>query len=234
MVNFKQHLTRLVGLLAIVGSLWCGGGCAEFSSLNPYYRRQWAEDERIAPTYHTFLEKVRGLGAQARSMDRLEQQRVSHELTVLIRDDKNTVLRMAAVRSLSAFPYELAETGLQLAVADPDAQLRIAACDALVRCGHPHAPVLLAGLVESDKALDVRLAATRQLAAYSDPLALRALGIALNDSDPALQYRAVQSLKKATGYRYGDDIALWRAWIRGESPPEPEPSLAELLLPPWF
>jgi hypothetical protein len=43
----------------------------------------------------------------------------------------------------------------------------------------------------------------------------------------------VQSLKSSTGYRYGDDIALWKAWMRGESPPEPSPSIAERLLPVW-
>jgi HEAT repeat protein len=228
----RKRQAALFGLLLALAGL-CGSGCAEFAGLNPYYRRQWAEDERFGPTYHTYLEQIRAIEGNAAGFDPVKQQQVAAELTRLIQEDRNTVLRVAAIRSLAAFPVSLSEQGLQLAITDVDPEIRMAACQALASSGNPNAASILSGLVESDPDLDVRLAATRGLAGSSDPNSLRALGIALNDSNPALQYRAVQSLKSSTGYRYGDDIALWKAWMRGESPPEPSPSIAERLLPVW-
>ena len=202
-------------------------GCAELNWLNPISRKQWAEDEKILPSYFTHLQRIRALESQAARMDPMEQQRVAGELTRLIREDANIVLRVAAVHSISAFPPELCLQAIQFAAADSNSELRVAACEALGKLGSPDAVDLLAALVESDQDLDVRLAATRELGAFSENRSLYALGVALNDPNPALQYRAVQSLKRASGRNYGDDIAMWRSWTRGENPIEPSPSLAE-------
>ena len=228
-MQFKRRFARLPRLpaAAVIALIMATAGCAELNWLNPISRRQWAEDEKILPTYYTHLQRIRALESQAARMDAMEQQRVAQELTRLIQEDANVVLQVAAVRSLAAFPAELSLPGIQAAAADESAELRVAACEALGKLGGPAAIDLLAAIVEHDKSLDVRLAATRQLAAYSEPQSLKALGIALNDPNPALQYRAMQSLKTASGRNYGDDIAMWRSWIRGEEPAEPPPSLAD-------
>lgn len=204
-------------------------GCAELNWLNPISRKQWAEDERILPSYYSHLKRIRAIESEAPRMDPMEQQRVANELSRLIREDENVTLRIAAVKSLAGFPAELSMPGVQFAAADANPDLRVAACEALGKVGNSAAVDILAALVEHDEQLDVRIAATRQLASFSDPQSLRALGIALDDTNPALQFRAMQSLKVASGRNYGDDIAMWRSWIRGEQPIEPSPSLADQL-----
>jgi len=225
--------TQIVACVFMFCALTISTGCAELNWLNPISREQWAEDEKILPSYFTHLKRIRELESQAARMDPMEQQRVSAELTRLIHEDKNIMLRAAAVRSLAAFPAELSKPGIQFAAADENSQLRIAACEALGKLGDSAAVDILAALVEHDEDVDVRLAATRELANFSDQTSLRALGIALDDPNPALQFRAVQSLKIASGRHYGDDIAMWRSWIRGEEPIEPTPSVAERLRSLW-
>jgi HEAT repeat protein len=84
---------------------------------------------------------------------------------------------------------------------------------------------LLAGALSGDVDADVRLAAAKALGETKGPEAAKALGEALNDADPAMQYRAVLSLKKVTGKDLGNDVNRWQQYVKGE--PAPPPTLAE-------
>lgn len=217
----------LLSMLAFIG-------CAEFAWLNPMLRRQWKEDEALAPTFHTHLKRVRELEHKVAKMPPDQQQRIAAELTRLIREDRNTLLRSTAVRSLSALPPELSQQGIQIAATDPDPRLREAACEALGNLGDAAALSTLVALVREDEQLDVRLAATRQLGRFKDPEAIAALGVALDDPNPAMQFRAVHALREVSGRDYGDDLELWRAYVRGEDPPPRDgPSFAERIRN-WF
>ena len=106
--------------------------------------------------------------------------------------------------------------------------MRTTACEMLGRRGGRDAVRLLSKTVAGDINADVRLAATRALGATGDPSAVPGLAVALEDSDPTMQYRAVLSLKEVTDEDFGKDISLWRQYVRGENPtPPPQPSLAQ-------
>ena len=49
------------------------------------------------------------------------------------------------------------------------------------------------------------------------------LGEALADADPAMQYRAVLSLKKVTGKDLGNDVDRWQQYVKGRSCPRADP-----------
>ena len=86
-------------------------------------------------------------------------------------------------------------------------------------------------VLSGDVDTDVRLAATRALGKSKEPVAVAALGRALEDSDPAIQYRAVLSLRGATGENLGNDVRRWRQYVAGQQPtPADAPSLAERVL----
>ena len=53
--------------------------------------------------------------------------------------------------------------------------------------------------------------------------AVEALAIALQDPSPALQYRAMESLKKVSGRDLGHDVVAWRNFIESAAPPSPTP-----------
>ena len=60
-----------------------------------------------------------------------------------------------------------------------------------------------------------------------DKEALPVLAKALEDSDPAVQYRAVGALKKVSGRDLGDDVNKWREWAADPDGSSAEWSIAE-------
>jgi HEAT repeat protein len=106
--------------------------------------------------------------------------------------------------------------------------VRVAACEAWSRRGGPEAVHALSKVLHGDTELDVRLAAARALGALRDRTAIPALGLALEDANPALQWRAIQSLKAVSGRDFGDNVPAWRQFVQSGAAPEREhPSLAD-------
>lgn len=195
-------------------------GCSEgpFSSLgglNPWVRQKWAEEERYVQSLYTRREQLQTLASRAKSMPQAEQERVSQDLAALVRDDPVHLLRVEAVKALAAFPTGTAASTLSAATKDKDADVRIAACLAMRQRPEQEALPILEEILRSDTDIDVRLAATDALGAFRSPSAVRSLGIALNDSDPAMQNRAMQSLRNASGRNLGTDAVAWRDFIQG-------------------
>jgi hypothetical protein len=52
--------------------------------------------------------------------------------------------------------------------------------------------------------------------------------MALDDPDPALQRRAVESLRQVTGRDFGNDVVAWRTYVQGGEPARRRPSLVEI------
>ena len=76
--------------------------------------------------------------------------------------------------------------------------------------------------------LDVRLAAIDALGKIPSAETVAALGIALQDRDPAVQFAGVQALKAASGEDFGNDVASWQQYVAGETPKtESEISVAD-------
>lgn len=108
------------------------------------------------------------------------------------------------------------------ALQDPDEVVRMEACSVWARRGGPEAVSLLAARSTTDTELDVRLRALRMLGELGDERAIPVLAKALEDPDPAVQYRAVGALKQVSGRDLGDDVNKWREWAA-----DPEGSAAE-------
>lgn len=216
-----------------LGAAVCG--CADgpfggLAALNPYYRSQWQKDERAGPTFHTQLADLRSIRENPTGLSPEEQQRVIPTLTDIAQNSNNSILRAEATLALAEFSTPQTIPTLQRAIDDADADVRVAACKAWGRRGGPEALDALTRTVTDDSDLDVRLAATTELAKFKDQNSVQALSVALNAKDPALQHRAVQSLKSVTGQDYGDNVPAWRDFVEGRSPTLPEPpTIAERL-----
>ena len=217
------------------------GGCADgpfggLATWNPYYHSQWEKDEQAGPTFHTQLAELRAIRENPTGLSPDEQRRIIPTLAEIVQNSTNTVLRAEAVLTLAEFPAPETIPALQLAMNDEIADVRIAACRAWGRRGGSEALDALSKTVSNDSDLDVRLAATTQLAKFQEQQSLQALAVALNDKNPALQHRAVQSLKSVSGQDYGDNVPAWRDFVEGRSPALPEPpTIAERLRSmSWF
>jgi hypothetical protein len=93
----------------------------------------------------------------------------------------------------------------------------VAACQGWGSHGGPLAVAQMSEAIRKDSSVDVRLAAGRALGQLGGDDAVAALRPALDDPDPALQYRAMQSLREITGKDFGDNVVSWREYIRGEA-----------------
>lgn len=218
-----------LALLAILG------GCAEgpvpyIMSLNPKLRREWEADEMYEPTLHRQLAEVEALRESAADLSAPRQRHWSGELTYILEQNDNPLLRAAAVKALGEFTVPEANEGLRVALTDADAKVRKTACAAWGARGSEEALQRLAETLGTDTDLDVRIAAARELRRFEDPTAYQALGLALQDPDPALQYQAIESLREASGKDYGNDLQAWQRFAQGQDPgPEHSPSVAQRL-----
>jgi len=188
------------------------------------------EDEQVQPSLHARLEELESLRARARGMNDTEQSKIAADLARALADDPTPLYRAHVVRTLGELSTPAAAEALRTAVEDREPRVRIEACAAWGRRGTEEAVAVLADVLGKDADLDVRMAAARELENYRTPSAIPALGIALDDSDPALQHRAIRSLKVVTGKDFGNSVPAWRQFVRtGDVQASEVPSLAERL-----
>ncbi len=194
--------------------------------MTPWVQKKWAEEEQYIASLYGRRRQLRNLASRAGSMPPAEQERVSQELATLFRDDPVVLLRIEVVRTLAKLPTPTATNTLRAALKDENADIRIAAANAWAGRQVPDAAATLQEVIQSDSDIDVQLAATKALGSFRGPEAMQALSIALDESDPALQSRAIESLREVTGRDYGNDVTAWRDFARGGNPPQSESSVA--------
>lgn len=144
------------------------------------------------------------------------------------------MIRAELVRALGACQGPEVEQLLVAALKDPSTEVRTTACEVWGQRGGADAVRQLSETLGSDTEADVRMAAARALGKTRDPAAVAALGRLLAENDPAMQYRAVESLRLVTGKDLGNDVGRWQQYVRGELPEAQQtPSLADRLRS-WF
>jgi len=161
------------------------------------------------------------------------RERVSRELAAVLARERNPEIRAAILRTMGHYPSAFSPRVLTAALHDDNPDVRIAACQGWGGQGGDAAIQSLAHVVKSDQELDVRMEAVRVLGQLGrkagGPSAVEALTPALNDRDPALQYRTMQSLEQITGRSLGYNVQTWRDYLDGKNPPAPSPSIANRL-----
>jgi hypothetical protein len=198
------------------GGLWTGSGL--FGKASDEVPGIMSPPERTAA--------IRKMAQEARGPD--AQEALARKFAALYPREGDPLIRAELVRAVSPLRCPTAGTLLREATKDNDADVRIDACKGLEGQVGPETTAALAEVLASDTDPDVRLTAARALGQTRDPAAVSALGSALEDQDPAMQYRAVSSLRKVAPQDLGDDVDRWRQYVKGQPPSPPKPvSLAE-------
>jgi len=235
---FKRGLlfVRRGGILPILLCCFAAVGCrtgplAEFYSMNPFYR-QGPEETEYGPSPAERREQILAAARDARKLPPAERMRTAQDLALKMQNEIDPIVRADIVRALGHFNSQASQDALRMAMQDRESDVRIAACDAWKTMGGPEAVAALSEMIASDTDNDVRLAATRALGAFDDPAVIDGLSVALNDDSPAIQYRAMESLKRSTGLDLGHDVVAWQQYIEnGSAPPSSRegPALVERL-----
>lgn len=207
---------------AVVGCAQSGGPKLAL----PWQTSQSAAADKYGPTADQRIEKLSARAKEAKAAGANAVAGFTAELAREMLAEHDPRVRCDILSIAAEFDTPAALAICRGALEDPEDRVRLAACDAWGRRGGEEAVKLLALRYQTDQEMDVRLRAIRRLGDAKDKTALPVLAKALEDADPAVQYRAVAALKQVTGRDLGDDVNKWRAWI-ADPESEPEWSIAE-------
>ncbi len=211
--------TSLVGCAATAES--AGGLLGKMAG------KKSAEEALDIKTPEDRANELRELAARAHEKSPEEQTRITAELAAEIRDEEDPVMRRHLLRTLAQFRTPMSMSIMQAGLQDGDMEVRRAACLSLGNHGGPEAAQALSHVVGADTSVDVRIAAVRALGETRDKSAVAPLADLLTDPDPAIQYRAQESLRKVSGRDYGGNVQAWREYAKTGESSAAEVSFAE-------
>ncbi len=204
------------------------GGCAEgplwrTGQYAPWARKKWEAEEAFADTLFKKKRLMSEIVERGTAGGLQEKNAAAEELADYALKDPIVLVRIQAVRQLGNLDCPASHDALRQAGRDPEPQVRMAAVDAWRRMPSEVAVPALHHVLNSESHIDVRLAATRGLGDHSGSAAIAALRVALSDPDPALRKRAMQSMARSSGEKYGEDLNAWRQYadqMAGQGQPQ--------------
>ena len=193
-------------------------GCAEgplwqVGHYSPWARDKWAAEEQIADTLFARKNEMNGWVETAVNGSYEQKEAAAEKLFQTLHQDKILLLRLHAVKLLGQLDSPKAIETLKSASRDAMPDVRIASIQSWSRMPSEVAVPQLQDIILSDTNIDVRLAATRALSNFTGSQTVQALASALNDSDPAIQVRATESLAAVTGESIGRDVSAWQDYV---------------------
>ena len=205
--------------LAVCSCLVTVSGCAEtaanFQSLvTKPFRAPTPEEQLHVKTPDDRVKELKALAKGAEKKSPLEQEQITRELATEIKGERDPSMRRHLLRAIEPYPTSLAMAVLVAGASDHAVEVRRVACECLGRRGGTDAVRELSRVVNSDTDFDVRVAAVRALGQTKDQTALPALAEAVADGNPALQDRAVESLRTISGRDYGDNLEAWQEFAK--------------------
>ncbi|GMQ80128.1 MAG: hypothetical protein BMS9Abin04_072 [Planctomycetia bacterium] len=225
-VVLRSGCALLRGGFLLLAAAGCSVGPSNYW---PY----WPFEPPDRTTYQTPAKRIArlsALAADASQVEAAEQVQILAELVEEYHAEEDPLVRAQVLRTAAAFQSEVVDELLREGLTDASGKVRIDCCEILGKRGDAEAIATLARVLDQDKDIDVQLAAVRALAHFRDAAAVEALATALDSPDPALQYRAIQSLRTMTGKDFGNDTSRWREYVRSGPPAPPAaPSLADRL-----
>ena len=216
------HLSKPFVVFSVVFFLLSLCGCSETFMIGDM--TLWPPADQVSDTVPSItppFERVKGLRDLADRADRMpadQKQQLSSQLAAEYQQEADPLIRLEMLRTLAHFRTESAAEVLRTAVNDSDTDIRIVACGLWGDWGGPDAVAVLKETFTRDSDVDVRLAAARALGKTADSAAVALLGTALDDPNPAMQVRAVQSLRQVTGKSFDGDVDAGGSMSRAKRP----------------
>ncbi len=186
--------------------------------MNPYYLSEWRKDKQHGPLFEERLAEMQRLENELSGLDSVAKEEWANKLEATVREHASPEMRLQAIKCLAQIQSPTSVRALTHASSDDVLKVRLAVCDAWQLQGGTEARNMLLSIAVADEESSVRQAAIEALSSYQDPEVIRTLGTLLDDSSPAIEYSAVQSLTAITGQDYGGDRAGWKTFIDSSVP----------------
>ena len=202
-------------------------GCAKrFGGAWPFGEDQTAQLKKWGPVP---VQRITAMQEKAKKISKgtpQEKEDFTADLAKQIQNETDCNVRLAIVNIVAKFDTTSSKAILYAGLKDPEVDVRVACCQAWSKRPSTDATQILAETLSGDTDHDVRLAAAKALGTAGDKEAVKALGTALEDSDPSMQFVAVASLKTVTGKNLGSDVNAWRELAKQPDPPVHQESIA--------
>jgi HEAT repeat protein len=177
--------------------------------------------ELYGPTANQRIKQLEAEAKQAKAEGSSQSVDFTRKLAEQLLAEHDARVRCEIVAIAGDFDTAAAVAICKGALQDPDERVRTRACEVWRKRGGAEAVQLLANRYRADRELDVRLRAIRMLGEMENEGAIPVLAEALEDPDPAVQYRAVAALKQVSGRDLGNDVNAWREWAANPGDVEP-------------
>lgn len=227
-----QGIFQKLAALAICCVLIAVSGCAATAEnasglMARAMGKKTVEEELHIRTPDDHIKDLKELAKTAGKKSPEEQQKICAQLAEDLKHEDNPQMRRHILRTLGAYKTPLAFTMVSAGLKDSDADVRRVACEQVGLQGGPVAVEELTRVITGDTDADVRIAAVRALGHTGEKGALAPLAEALADADPAMQFRAQESLRTVSGRDFGGNVSAWREYAATGNASAPEVNLAE-------
>jgi HEAT repeat protein len=203
-------------------------GCAKrFGGAWPFGEDQTKQLEKYGPAP---VQRIEAMQARAKKLKKAtvqEQEVFAAEMAKQLANEPDVNIRMAVISMLAEMRTPSSNAVLYAGLKDPESDVRVACCEAWAKRPGQDTTRILSETLSGDTDINVRIAAAKGLSGSADQEAVKALGTALEDPDPALQYCAVASLKQVTGKDLGNNVNEWRRLAQLPEPPMRPKTVAE-------
>jgi HEAT repeat protein len=205
-------------------------GCAKrFGGPWPFGEDQTALLKKYGPVPVQRIETMQARAQKLAKASAVEQETFAAELARQMPNETDVNVRLAIIDILGHMDTPSAHAVLYAGMKDPEIDVRVTCCEAWAHQPSAESTRILAETLSGDTDFDVRLAAAKGLASANDKDAVKALGLALEDSDPAIQFVAMNSMRQVTGKDLGNDVNAWRTLAKQPDPPVRDKALASRL-----
>jgi HEAT repeat protein len=215
----RSRYALIAALLAAIALPGCCCHQHRFGGPWPFGADETADLAKYGPVAVQRVAEIQAQAKKAAKGTAEQQEAFTADLAKRMQQETNCTVRLAIISTLTKFNTASANAVLYAGLKDPEADVRVACCEAWGLRPGPDATRILSETLSTDTDHDVRMAAVRALASAGDKQAVKALGIALEDPDPSMQYVAVASLKSVTGQNLGTDVNAWREMAKRDDPP---------------
>lgn len=215
----KPFCALYLAVVAVVVTTVVGSGCQQlgpawmshpFAGAVPQYKSEYG------PTPSQRVVGLQQLASRAGEMSDADAARTAQELTEAYQHESDPILRRAIVETLGTLKGRHNDEALHLALSDPVASVRVAACEAWAKRGDVASAAVLHERLTTDSDPDVRRNAIRALAQCQTPDTIQYLATALDDRDPALQVTAMETMRHLAGQDLGNDVNAWRQYAASQ------------------
>ncbi|MEZ6090293.1 MAG: HEAT repeat domain-containing protein [Pirellulaceae bacterium] len=213
-----MHLRKLLAaiLLFLFASGCHDGPLYALKTINPIYRSQWADDEKLGPTDIQRREELERLVISMPQMSEEDQAYWLKHVEAILENDKNPEMRTLAIRVLAGCRSEQAIDLCEENLNDESIKVRLAICDVLAARDEARSTQLLGETIGSETNEDVQMAAIAAIGKHRSSEAAQTLKPTLRSRNPAVRVACMESLEQCTGKELGDDPKVWVAYLDGQ------------------